>query len=941
MRCIKRPRGKVCTSFSTAIHLLKISTPLGLALLSACGGGGGSNQPPLSGNNATTPTPTSPPASGSGVLSISLNQTGSISYGAPANLGIDATNVSGTASFSLIAAPDGMSIDPGTGAITYTPAGLRFGTNTTTLFTVSVSDDDETISETFSITVEDDAVNQPLVRSSVKGPSKAKSIHIGDFDGIAGNEILTTDNRSLVYTLKWDATLTTGIAAPTGDLYQEWVYPFSLGNQAHIDAIDAEDVDLDGRLDILVLNGNTVSVIDGASRALSHSYQIAGAETGYALSAADIDNDGVVEIVALVSVGTDSEQLHVLALPNPVGSSDQLVLEWASSSANYGKDMVIAAADFADLQLEIITANAYVIDGISYTDEWTLAKPANGFGDEIIAADLVGDNIVEIIALRSSSGVIEVYSPQHQSDLFGQLDPLTDPETTRCGLASVDLDSDGSAEILAPGCINGGGTPDTGGSEYINLLTADSQASFTSHFWLRSDTPANFWDDRVHGGFVGLAVGDVNNDGNPDAIWANRFSDGHYDSFTILQLDTDNDPDNFSTDASLVAQSITYGLFDTAFTGAINFDFDGATDYATFMSIARPAEINAGGDPEFELGSRAAFIDYTTGRVQISRGLTATNATFTGNRVMAADLTGKGYDQLIFSSGTVDANNNDVTALQISDFNGTVQANGLHSGWEPLSTIPVEYFAGLVADNLPASFDLADTGGDVYPELIGFVGNYLFYYDFIAGTDTSPIGDRQWQSIRVEGNGIDIKFADLDNDTVMDVVHLTDSNLYLRKRDSDAQHAGSPFYDTVYLFNNSFQGNAFKALQILDVDGDNQMEIVVSDTGTDDEGITSTTIYLLDNTATELAQLTIDGEITDFQLGPNGSTLLAAWKTGGGTDSIASSYISELAFSADMSSIVEVLRSPALLGAVSPNSMNYGPANQLLIGTEYGMYISQ
>jgi hypothetical protein len=42
-----------------------------------------------------------------------------------------------------------------------------------------------------------------------------------------------------------------------------------------------------------------------------------------------------------------------------------------------------------------------------------------------------------------------------------------------------------------------------------------------------------------------------------------------------------------------------------------------------------------------------------------------------------------------------------------------------------------------------------------------------------------------------------------------------------------------------------------------------------------------------------------------------------------------------------MSSIVEVLRSPALLGAVSPNSMNYGPANQLLIGTEYGMYISQ
>jgi len=422
-------------------------------------------------------------------------------------------------------------------------------------------------------------------------------------------------------------------------------------------------------------------------------------------------------------------------------------------------------------------------------------------------------------------------------------------------------------------------------------------------------------------------VGDVNNDGRPDAIWANRFSNDQYDAFTILQLDSDNDPSNFATDNALVAQSITYGLFDTAFTGA--------------MSIARPAEIDAVADPTFELGTRAAFIDYTSGRVQISSRLTASNATFSGNRLMAADLTGKGFDQLIFSSGLVDANNNDVTAFQIADFNGSVQANGLHQGWEPLSIIPVEYFAGIVANDLPASFDLANTGGDAYDEMIGFVGNYLYYHDFIAGTSNSPVADRQWQSIRVEGNGIDIKFADLDNDGVMDVVHLTDTNLYLRKRDGDAMHTGSPFYDTIYLFNNSFQGSAFRAMQVLDVNGDTQMEILLSETGTDDDGNVISTVYLLDNTATELAQLTISGEITDFQLGPTGSTLLAAWKNGGDADSIASSHISELKFSADMSSIVEVQRSPALLGAVSANSMNYGPANQLLIGTEYGMYISQ
>lgn len=892
--------------------------------LVACGGSGDDTTTPdttPNPNNDTVIDPNAPPAP-STALTVSFTYPAvQIIQGSATTIDVVAQNISGTATYDLIVGPAGMTIDSATGQISWTPATINFGADTLTSFTVSVTDDLGTVTETGTVTVVDSSANMPITRSNASTPTKPKSIHIADFDGIGGNEVLVTDNKSLLYTLKWNGS----------DFIQEWVYPFSFGNQANIDAIDTDDIDGDGREDIVVLNGNTVTYINGASRSATHSFEISAAMAGYSIAIADIDNDSVKEIITLTSVDTDSEQINIFSLPNPITSSKFLVEDWASSAANYGQAMVVTSVDAADVQLEIVTSNGYVIDGISLTDEWTTAKPANGFGDNIIAADLDGDNIDEIVGLRTDTGVIEVYSPQHLSDLFGSLNSASEPESTRCSIAAYDMDGNGADEVYAGICLDGGASPATPVSESLVLMTAETEASFTKYYW---DRPINnatvFYDDRLHGGFSSLAIGDVNGDGNMDAVWGNKFSDGNqYTSITALSLGT-NVVSNYAASANVLAQNMVLGLFDHGFSGAVDFEITTGNSYATFMSITETSEKFLDADTEFAMASRAIFLDYSGG-MNLSSELSLTDTTVPLDKVMAADLLGNNRDQLVFSNGYITGTADEWSSAAIFDFNQMLaSATDRHAGWEPVSGI---FVGSLLAPDLPTAFDLADMDGNGDLEYIGYTGNYLFYYDMLGLV--TP--DLKWQSIRIEGNPIDVLASDLDNDASMDLVHLTDTALYIRKKDLDALHAGSPFYDTVFLFNSIFQGAAFSAVQVIDINSDSNQEIAVSASISD----TNSVVYILDNSGTQITQFNLDGSVTDMQLGPAGNTLLVAWHQPGDDSRIARSYISELSFSTDMLTAVESLRSPALLGAVSSNSMNYGPLGQLLIGSEYGMYITQ
>ncbi len=892
-------------------------------LLVACGGGSEGDDAGLTARLNPDGSPATSPSSGGGSVSssgggittnpgltININAPAQMTFGSPITINASVSNAQGNVSYALTGAPAGMVIDSASGVINWTPSGLNFGKDTVFNYRVSATDDTGTNTATASITLTDNS-RQPLVRSSARVPTKQNSIHIGDFNGDGRNEVLVTDNASLIYTLKWDPSLNNN----QGDFYQEWVYPYSLGKQANIDAIDAADVNADGRLDIIVLNGNTVSVIDGASRALAYSFEIADAVRGYAIFARNIDTDDAIEIVTLVSKGAAQEQLDIFTLPSD--SSRTLINDWTSAVENYGADMVIANVDFADNQLEIVTSSAYVFDGVSLQNEWTAARPAYGFGDQIVAADLNGDGVSEIVGLFSESGIgeIEIFSPHDQSGLFGDLPPVRDSETTRCAIAAIDWNSNGADEIFLGECMNSGSS----GGEILDIYTAVERASFSGATLYRRVGGA-FNDDRLHGGFVSLTVGDVDSDGDMDVVWANSIRANKYDSITVMDLSASLD----RSQMVINSQNTSLALFDTKFTAAVDFLYAPGIRYATFFSNTESAEKDSDSDESFSKTSRFAFIDYTTGRVEISSRISMTNSITSGQKVMAADISGIGYDQLILSSGYIN-DSREFTSYRIVDYASdlTPDIEPAHAGWIPATN---KYIDG-VEGNLGAVFDLANLDDDNGLELVGFIKNNLFSYDLTTFR-------QYWQSVRIDGEGVDVAIDDLDADNINEVIHLTDVGLYIRKRDQ--QHQGSLFYDTIFLFNNIFQGTSLTAMQVVDVNADGQKEIVVSA-----KTATGGTIYLLDNRANILAEISLEGEVTDFQNGQSSNSILAAWKKGGTADRIETAYISEFSISSDMQTVTEIMRSPALLGAISPHSMNYSADGRLLVGTRFGMYITR
>ena len=902
---------------------LKLLTILLMSmLLIACGGGseggdaglearlnpdGSPTTPGSSSGTGSTPASGTTPVSGNSNLSFNINAPAQLSFGSPVTINASTSNAQGNVTYALSGAPAGMTIDTDSGEISWTPSGLSFGKDSIFSFRVSATDDAGTNTTTTSISVTDTS-RQPLVRSSAQVPTKQNAIHVGDFNGDGDNEVLITDNISLIYTLKWDDNLNNG----QGDFYQEWVYPYSLGNQANIDAIDAVDVNGDTRLDIIVLNGNTVSVIDGVSRTLAYSYEIADAAQGYAVFARNIDTDTDIEIVTLVSKGSAQEQLNIFTLPT--GSSRTLNNDWASPVDNYGTAMVIGNMDFSDNQLEIATSAGYVIDGVSLQDEWIVAKPPNGFGDQLVAADLDGDDVKEIVGLFSNSGngQIEVFALHEQSGLFGETSTNRDPETTTCSITVVDSDNNGLDEVFTGECVDGG----TANGELLNILTAANRASFSEKLLYRQRG-----DERLHAGFVALTAGDVDNDGDMDIVWANKETNNKYDAITVVDLAASLR----DSEMVIVKQNTTLGLFDTAFTGAVDYRHTASRRYATFMSNIEPVE---GNDNSFTRESRFAFIDYTDGRVNLSSAISATKAVVSGQKIMAADIAGAGYDQLVLSSALT-RNNIEYSAYQIVDYKGNAApaVEATHGGWIPGSNNPL---GGLEGD-LSTVFDLTDLDGNSDLELVGFIDNYLYSYDLIPDRGQWQ-ASQNWQSVRLDGQGIDVAVDDLDADGIKEVVHLTSAGLYIRKRDDYSLHPRSDFYDTVFLFANLYQASALTAMQVVDINADGQKEIVIS-ARTDNGG----TVYVLDNRANVLVEVAVEGEVTDFQKGQTANSILAAWTR----TSDASNYISEFAISADLQQVTEIMRSPALLGAVSPHSMNYSDDGRLLVGTRFGMYITR
>lgn len=262
----------------------------------------------------------------------------------------------------------------------------------------------------------------------------------------------------------------------------------------------------------------------------------------YGLSLADLDGDGLSELIV-----TTSDNLYVF------NGSGQLL--WQVAGAG-GYDVVVGTMDRRGA-LKIAATNGKVVDALTHAVVWT---NSNGFGYTLKLAPLPGTNYQQLIAGVGQDVVAY--------DVAFQLQRWSIPMQTVEAIQVADMDADGVPEVLV-GDTSGGGSSvhvydlvtqalkwqvsswdsgvsniavsDVDGDSIVELLWgAGSDSSGPDHFNVTSSVGSHAlkWQSvSLDGPFLGPAIGDLDGDGQPELVISSTKCDANYTSGRILVFD--------------------------------------------------------------------------------------------------------------------------------------------------------------------------------------------------------------------------------------------------------------------------------------------------------------------------------------------------------------------------------------------------------------------
>ena len=411
----------------------------------------------------------------------------SVAYGMPTTFTASASDPDGDSvsglRFEVAYGPAGMTVDPVTGMVNWTPRGPMFDRTLEVNWAVTVNLEGSHAA-TGTVRVEDPARPYPLLRTGIQIPRQPGALRVGDFDGDADTEILLVG-------LRWLLEIE---ADGAGGYRQSWAYPFAFGDENDSSTFGAPqtlttgDVDGDGHHEIFAATDNRIVKLDGMQRRVVASATLRADETCSDLRHGDLDGDGAGEIVCAARLSSLSQRLVIYR-------ASDLSERAALASGPYGTLLALGNVD-ADAALEIVTDGGYVIDGATTAVQW---QRAGGFR-EVATGNVDGTGPDEIVAAESSN-MLAVFRAGNLTPLISVPSELLDT------VLVADIDGDARGEILA-------GTRQNGN---VTVYRYDQGAATVG-------VMAQI-DNQNHG-VTAFGVGDTDGDAQVEIVWGTGLANG-------------------------------------------------------------------------------------------------------------------------------------------------------------------------------------------------------------------------------------------------------------------------------------------------------------------------------------------------------------------------------------------------------------------------------
>lgn len=365
-----------------------------------------------------------------------------------------------------------------------------------------------------------------------------RSVVIGDIDGDGKSDLVVVNGNSntiaVLHNISVTGVIDASSFAPKVD--------FASGTfSAHA---DIADVDNDGKLDIIVINSNNISILRNTSISGTINAASFAAKVDFDLvftgpvfiAIGDLDRDGKADLVAANAGSASVSVLRNTSTPGIINATSfapkvnfttgttPYSVSIADVDGDLKPELVIANAGVAANSVSVLrnTSTPGIINATSFAPKVDFT--AGNAPRSVIISDLDNDGKPDL-AIANSSPSSTTLSVLRNTSMLGIIDASS-------FAAKVDLTTATSPQAVDIGDLDGDGKPDI---VNVNVISNSFSAfrNNTTPGTIDNTSFASKVDFTTGNGPVSISVGDLDGDGIPEVVSAN----GTGSSVSVFQID--------------------------------------------------------------------------------------------------------------------------------------------------------------------------------------------------------------------------------------------------------------------------------------------------------------------------------------------------------------------------------------------------------------------